>query len=79
MDLAFVENVAKEKNGAEYLLVSDDLLDRTVDAKGMKTVGSKETVKAFSIMNKKIVPKKIKVKSGLMLLEDLKEFEMLKD
>ena len=32
-----VDNLAKEINGVKYLLVRQDLFDRTVNAKGMKT------------------------------------------
>ena len=48
MDLAYVANLAKENNGVKYLLVRQDLFDRTVNGKGMKTKDSQETVKAFS-------------------------------
>ena len=47
MDLAYVDKLAKDNNGVKYLLVRQDLFDRTVDAKGMKTKDSKETVRAF--------------------------------
>ena len=50
MDLAHVDNLAKENNGVKYLLVCQDLFDRTVNAKRMKTKHSQETVKAFSSM-----------------------------
>ena len=50
MDLAYVDKLAKENNGVNYLLVRQDLFDRTVNAKGMKTKDSEETVKAFSSM-----------------------------
>ena len=40
MDLAYVDNLAKENNGVKYLLVRQDLFDRTVKAKGMKTKDS---------------------------------------
>ena len=60
MDLAYVDKLAKEKNGVKYLLVRQDLFDRTVNAKGMKTKVSQETVKAFSSMiTKRNRPKKI--------------------
>ena len=48
MDLAYVDKFAKDNNGVKFLLVRQDLFDRTVDAKGMKTKDSKETVKTFS-------------------------------
>ena len=50
MDLAYVDKAAKENNGVKYLLVRQDLFDRTVDAKGMKTKGSEETIRPFLTM-----------------------------
>ena len=50
MDLAYVDKLAKDNNGVKYLLLRQDLFDRTVDAKGMKTKDSKETVRAFLTM-----------------------------
>ena len=47
MDLAYVDKLAKDNNGVKYVLVRQDLFDRTVDAKGMKTKDSKESVRAF--------------------------------
>ena len=44
MDLEFVDKLAKDNNGVKYLLVRQDMFDRTVDAEGMKTNDSKETV-----------------------------------
>ena len=59
MDLAYFDNLAKDNNGVKYLLVLQDLFDRIVDAKGMKTKSSRETVRAFlSIITKKNRPKK---------------------
>ena len=59
MDLAYVEKLGKDKNGVKYLLVRHDLFDRTVDAKGMKTKVSKETVRAFlTTITKRKWPKK---------------------
>ena len=45
MDLAHVDKLAKDNNGVKYLLVRQDLFDRTVDAKRMKTKDSKGTVR----------------------------------
>ena len=60
MDLAYVDKLAKDKNGVKCLLIRRDLFGRTVDAKGMKIKYSKETVKTFSKMiTKKNRPKKI--------------------
>ena len=35
MDLAYVDELAKDNNGVNYLLVRQELFDGTVDAKGM--------------------------------------------
>ena len=59
MDSAYVDKLAKDNNGVKFILVRQNLFDRTVDAKGMKTKDSKETVRAFSTMiTKKNRPKK---------------------
>ena len=50
MDLAYVDELAKVNDGVKYLLVRQNLFDRTVDAKGMKTKDSKETVRTFLTM-----------------------------
>ena len=64
MDLAYVDKLAKDNNGVKYLLVQD-LFDRTVDAKGMKTKDSKETVRSFlTMITKKNRPKKNWVDKG---------------
>ena len=58
LDLAYVDKLAEDNNGVKYLLVRQDLFDRTVDAKGMKTKDSKKTVKTFSkLITKKNRPK----------------------
>ena len=60
MDLAYVDKLAKDNIGVIFLLVRQDLFDRTVDSKGMKTKDSKETVKAFSkLITKKIDRRKV--------------------
>ena len=75
MDVAFVDKLAKDNNGVRYLLIRQDLFDRTVDAKGMKTKDSKETLRAFLTMTtKKKRPKKIWVDKGR---EFAGEFEKL--
>ena len=50
MDFAYVDKLAKENNGVKYLLARQDLFDRTVNLKGMKTKVSQKTVKNFSSM-----------------------------
>ena len=65
MDLLYVDKLAKDNNGVKYLLVRQDLFDRTVYAKGMKTKDSKETVRAFlTMITIKIRPKKLWVDRG---------------
>ena len=75
MDLAYVDKLAKENTGVKYLLVRQDLFDRTVNAKGMKTKDSQETVKAVSSMiTKRNRPKKIWVDKGTEFAGALKKF-----
>ena len=75
MDLAYVDKLAKENNGVKYFLVHQDLFDRTVNANGMKTKDSQETVKAFSSMiTKENRPKKIWVDKGTEFAGAFKKF-----
>ena len=79
-DLAYVDKLAKDNNGVKYLLVRQDLFDRTVDAKGMKTKDSKETVRAFlTMITKRIDPKKFGLSREQNLLESLKNYAKLKE
>ena len=65
MDFEYVDKIAKDNNGVKYLPVRQDLFDRTVDAKGMKSKDYKETIRAFLFMiTKKKGPKKIWVDKG---------------
>ena len=65
MDLACADKLAKENNGVKFLLVRQDLFDITVNAKGMETKDSQDTVKAFSsVITKRMRPKKIWVDRG---------------
>ena len=75
MDLAYVDKLAKENSGVKYLLVRQDLFDRSVNAIRMKTKDSLETVKAFSsIITKKNRPKKIWVDKGTEFAGAFKKF-----
>ena len=75
MALGYVDKLANENNGVKYLLVRQDLFDRTVYAKGMKTKDSQETVKAFSSMiTKKNRPKNIWADNGTQLAGAFKKF-----
>ena len=74
-DSNIIDKLAKDKNGVKCLLVHQDLFDRTVDAKGMKTKDSKETVKTFSEINtKKERPKKNWVDQGREFAGEFKTF-----
>ena len=74
MDLAYVDKLAKDKNGVKYLLIRQDLFDRTVDAKGMKSKDSEETVRAFlSFITKKNRPKKTWVDKGIEFAGEFKK------
>ena len=75
MDLAYNDKLAKENNGVKYLLIRQDLFDRTVNAKRMKAKDSQEIVRAFSSMiTKKNRPKKIWVDKGTEFAEAFKKF-----
>ena len=75
MDQAYVDKLAKDNKGVKYLLVRQDLFDRTVDGKGTKTKDSKETVKTFSEMiTKRNRPKKIWVDQGTEFAGEFKKF-----
>ena len=74
MDLAYVDKLAKDINGVKYLLFRQDLFDRTVDAKGMKTKDSEETARASLIMiTKKNRPKKVWVDKGKEFAREFKK------
>ena len=80
MDLAYVDKLAKDNNRVKYLLVRQDLLYRTVDAKGMKTKDSKETVRAFlTMITKKIDPKEFSLRREQNLMQSLKNYAKLKE
>ena len=74
MDLAYVDKLVKKNNGVKYLLVRQDLFDRTVNAKRMKTK-EQETVTAFlSMITERNRPKKIWVRKGTEFGGALKKF-----
>ena len=59
-NLAYVDRLAENNTGVKYLLVRQNLFDRTLDAKGIRTKDSKEIVQTFSkLINKKNRPQKI--------------------
>ena len=74
MDLAYVDKLPKDNNGVRYTLVRQDLFDRTVDAKRIKTKGSKEIVRAFlTLITKKNFPQKIWVEKGTEFAGEFKK------
>ena len=78
IDIAYIDKLAK-MNGVKYLLVLQDLLDKTVDAEGMKTIASKQLFRAFFIMiaeNNRT--KKNESKREHYLLENIEKYAQLK-
>ena len=74
MDLGNGDKLAKDNNGVKYLLVRQDLFGRTVDAIGMKSKDSKETVYAFlTMIAKQNRPKKIWVDKGTEFAGEFKK------
>ena len=80
MNLAYVEKLVEDNNDVKYLLVGQDLFDRTADAKGLKRKDSKETVRAFlTMITKKTCTRKIWVDKGTETAGDLKNYAKLKE
>ena len=80
MDLAYVDELARDTNGVIFFLIRQDLFSRTVDSKGMKTKDSKETVRALlTRITKKNRPEKIGLTWEQNLLESLKNYAKLKE
>ena len=74
MDLGYFDKLAKDNNGVEYLPVRQGLFNRTVDAKGMRTKNSMETVRAFlTMITKKNQLKKILVDKGTEFAGEFKK------
>ena len=74
MDLAYVGKLANDNSGVKYHLVRQDLFDRIVDAKGMKSKDSEETVRAFLCMiTKNNRPKTIWVDKGTEFAGEFKK------
>ena len=80
MDLAYVDKLAKDENGVRYLLVREDLFDRTVDAKRIKTEDSKDTVRAFlTRIKKRVNSRKLESIRQQLLLECLENCAKLNE
>ena len=74
MDLAYVHKLSQDNNGVEYLLVRQDVFDRTVDAKRTKLKDSKETDRAFlTMITKKYLPKNNWVDKGTEFAGEFKK------
>ena len=74
MDLAYFHKLAKDNNGLKYLLFRQDLFDRTVDAKEVKTKVSKETVRAFlTTITKKNRAKSVWAEKGTEFAREFKK------
>ena len=79
-DLAYVDKLAKDNNGVKHVLVRQDLFDRNVDARGMKTKNSKGWVRAFlTMITKEIDPRNFGLTKEQNLLESLKNYGKLKE
>ena len=50
LDLEYADKLAESNNGVKYLLVHQDLFDRTIDAKVLSLKYSNETIRAFLSM-----------------------------
>ena len=74
-NIRYFDKLAKNNNGVKYLLIRQDVFDRIVDAKGMKTQDSEETVYAFlTMILKKNRFKNFCVDKGTQFAGDFKKF-----
>ena len=80
VDLAYVDKQAKDNNSVKYLLVRQDLFDRSVDAKGMKAKDFGEKVRAFlTMITKKNDPRSFGSTRERNLLERFEYFAKVKE
>ena len=74
MYLAYFDELTRDNNGVKYLLIHEDLFDRTVDAKQTKTKDSKEAARAFlTMITKKNRRKKVWVDKGTEFAGEFKK------
>ena len=74
MDLAYLDKLANENKGEKYLLVGQQLFNRTVDAERRKRKDSKEAVRAFLTMfTRKNRHKKVWIDNGTEFAGDFKK------
>ena len=76
--LAYVDKVDKDKSGVKYLLVSQDALDRTVDAKRIRKRFPRNGSCIFDRDHKKIT-QKIGVEKEAEIAGEVKNFAKLKE
>ena len=70
-DLAFVQNVAKENDGMNYLLVVIDVLSKYVWVRLMKNKTTRSLLEAFdSILSEGRKPEKLRTDKGTELLNE---------
>ena len=74
MDFAYIDKLTKDNNGVKYLLVGQDVFDRTIDVKGMKRSCSKTTARALlTMITKNNWPEKFWVDNGRKFAEHSKK------
>ena len=75
MDLAYVGKLAKDNKGIKYLLVRQDVFDKTIDVRGLNTKDSDEARRAFvQMITKRRRPQKIWVDKGKEFAGEFKKF-----
>ena len=75
MDLAYVDKLAKNNRGIKYLLVRQDVFDKTIDVRGLRTKDSQEALRDFEQMiTKRKSPQKISVDKENELPGEIKDF-----
>ena len=74
MDLAYVDKILKDNKSIKYLMVRQDLFDRTVVAKEMNTKDSRKTIQTFlTTVTKSNWPAKIGVDKGTEFARECKK------
>ena len=80
IDLAYIDKLAKDNNGVKYLLVRQDLFDRTADAKKWKQKIWRRRFEHFRLwLEKRIVPKNFVLTREQTLLKSSKNYAQLKE
>ena len=75
MDLAYVDKLAKNNRGIKHLLVRQDVFDKTIDVRGLKTKDANEALTVFAQMiTKRKRPQSIWVDKGKESAGEFKKF-----